>query len=95
MAPRDPAWSHDAEGRPTWTLDSYFIEGARSTEWFAPGVVKYPRTLGTTLNALIAAGFVIRRVEEFVPSAEQIAAQPELVTELERPTFLLVCAQRD
>jgi len=94
MAPRNPAWSRDAEGRPTWPLDSYFSEGARTTEWFTPGVVKYHRTLGTTLNALIGAGFAIRRVEEFVPSAEQIAAQPELATERERPTFLLVSAQR-
>jgi hypothetical protein len=77
-----------------WPLDSYFSEGQRTTEWFTPGVVKYHRTLGTTLNALIGAGFTIRRVEEFVPSAEQIAAQPELAKERERPMFLLVSAER-
>ena len=94
MAPRNPGWSLDDEGRPAWPLDSYASEGARTTELFTPGVVKYHRTLGTTLNALIGTGFAVRRVEEFVPSAEQIAAQPELAKERERPMFLLVAAQR-
>ncbi len=94
MAPRDAGWSRDAEGRRTWPLDSYFSEGARATEWFTPGVVKYHRTLGTTLNGLIAAGFAIRRVEEFAPTTEQIRAQPELAKERERPMFLLVSAAR-
>lgn len=94
MAPRNPAWSHDAAGRLIWPLDNYFSEGTRTTEWFTPGVVKYHRTLETTLNALIGAGFAIRRVEEFVPTTEQIAAQPELAIERERPMFLLVSTQR-
>jgi SAM-dependent methyltransferase len=95
MAPRRAAWSSDSDGRPTWPLDSYFTEGERTTEWFAPGVVKYHRTMGTTLNALIYAGFTIRHVEEFVPTSEQIAAQPEFAKERERPMFLLVSAQRE
>jgi SAM-dependent methyltransferase len=94
MAPRNPTWARDSEGLPTWPLDSYFSEGARTTEWFTPGVVKYHRTLGTTLNTLIGAGFAIRCVEEFVPSAEQIAEHPEFAKERERPTFLLVAADR-
>jgi SAM-dependent methyltransferase len=94
MAPRNAGWSRDAEERPTWALDSYFSEGARTTEWFTPGVVKYHRTIGTTLNAVIGAGFIVRRVEEFVPTSEQIAAQPELIVERERPMFLLVAAER-
>lgn len=94
MAPRKPAWSSDLQGRPTWPIDSYLAEGARTTEWFTPGVVKYHRTLGTTLNALIAAGFTITHVEEFGPTPEQIAAQPDLAKERERPMFLLVSARR-
>ena len=94
MAPRNPAWASDADGRPIWPLDNYFAEGERTTEWFTPGVVKYHRTIGTTLNALIRAGFAIRHVEEFVPTSEQIAAQPEFAKERERPMFLLVSAQR-
>lgn len=50
MAPRNAGWSTDTEGRPRWPVDSYLDEGPRTTEWFTPGVVKYHRTLGTTLN---------------------------------------------
>ncbi|MBR2689899.1 MAG: class I SAM-dependent methyltransferase [Aquamicrobium sp.] len=94
MAPTNPGWSIDAEGKKTWPVDRYFIEGRRTTDWLAKGVVKYHRTIGTTLNALMAAGFVLTHVEEFCPSAEQIAIRPELAEELERPMFLLVSARR-
>jgi hypothetical protein len=46
------------------------------------------------LNALIRAGFEIEHVEEFCPTAAQIAAQPGLAEEVERPMFLLVSARR-
>jgi SAM-dependent methyltransferase len=94
MAPTAPGWSIDPAGRRIWPLDRYLVEGPRVTDWLAPGVVKHHRTLGTTLNGLIAAGFTIDRVEEFCPTPEQIAARPELAEELDRPMFLLVSARR-
>ncbi|RUX26227.1 class I SAM-dependent methyltransferase [Mesorhizobium sp. M7A.F.Ca.US.011.01.1.1] len=94
MAPTKPGWVIDAEGRKTWPIDQYLVEGPRSTDWLAKGVVKHHRTIGTTLNALIQAGFTIGHVEEFRPTSEQIAAKPELAEELERPMFLLVSARR-
>ncbi|MBW8909572.1 class I SAM-dependent methyltransferase [Mesorhizobium sp. RCC_202] len=94
MAPTQPGWSIDTAGRKTWPVDRYLVEGPRSTDWFAKGVVKHHRTLGTTLNLLIEAGFVIGHVEEFCPTKAQIAARPELAEELERPMFLLVQARR-
>lgn len=94
MAPSNPGWMIDADGKKTWPLDRYFIEGQRTTDWLWKGVVKYHRTIGTTLNALIGAGFTLTHVEEFCPTAEQIAARPELVEELERPMFLLVSANK-
>jgi hypothetical protein len=57
-------------------------------------VVKYHRTLGTTLNALIDAGFQLCRVNEFAPTHEQIERLPELAEELERPMMLLVSARK-
>jgi hypothetical protein len=57
-------------------------------------VLKYHRTLGTTLNTLIAAGFELRRVDEFGPTREQIEQLPELAEELERPRMLLVSARK-
>jgi SAM-dependent methyltransferase len=94
MAPTKPGWVIDAEGRKTWPVDQYLVEGPRSTDWLAKGVVKHHRTIGATINALIRSGFTIGHVEEFRPTAEQIEAKPELAEELERPMFLLVSARR-
>ncbi|QKD01345.1 class I SAM-dependent methyltransferase [Mesorhizobium loti] len=94
MAPSRPGWAIDAEGRKTWPVDQYLLEGPRKTDWLAKGVVKHHRTLGTTLNTLIQSGFTIGHVEEFRPTDAQIAAKPELAEELERPMFLLVSARR-
>ena len=94
MAPTRPSWAVDAEGRRTWPVDRYLVEGPRRTDWLAKGVVKHHRTIGTTLNALIRSGFTIGHVEEFCPTDAQITARPELAEELERPMFLLVSARR-
>lgn len=94
MAPTNPGWSTDAEGRRIWPLDRYSAEGKRVTDWLAKGVVKYHRTLGTTLNTLISAGFSIRRVQEWSPTAAEIARNPDLAEEVDRPMMLLVAAQR-
>lgn len=94
MAPRRPRWQTDADGRKTWPLDAYLIEGPRSTDWLAPGVIKQHRMIATTLNLLIRTGFAIEHVEEWRPSDRQIAERPEFAEELERPMFLLVSAMR-
>src|SRR5690606_29915431 len=93
MTASHPHWQLDEDGRKTWPVNGYATEGERRTDWFAKGVVKYHRRIATTVNALIVAGFAIRRLEEFAPSAEQIAETPALLEELERPMMLLVSAQ--
>jgi SAM-dependent methyltransferase len=93
MAAAHPHWIADEDGRKTWPVNQYSVEGERRTDWFAKGVLKYHRTLGTTLNALIGAGFALRRVGEFAPPRELIERLPELADELERPMMLLVSAQ--
>jgi len=92
MAAAHPHWISDEDGRKTWPVNGYAIEGERRTDWFAKGVLKYHRTLGTTLNVLIGAGFEIRRVEEFAPTPWQIEQTPQLAEELERPMMLMVSA---
>ena len=94
MAPRRPGWSADAEGRRSWPVNNYAVEGPRTTDWLAKGVIKQHRTLGTTLNSLVDAGFAIRHVEEWSPTAAQVAADPALAEEMERPMMLLVAALR-
>jgi len=93
-APSLPGWATDEAGRRTWPIDRYLVEAARTTDWLAPGVVKYHRTIATTVNALLDGGFTLTRLHEFCPTSEQIAARPELEQERDRPMFLLIAARR-
>jgi SAM-dependent methyltransferase len=90
MAPRQPGWLTDAQGRKRWPVDSYQQQGPRVSDWLAPGVIKQHRTIGTTINTLLQAGFQLEHVEEWGPSDEQVALQPALAEERERPMLLLV-----
>jgi SAM-dependent methyltransferase len=93
-APTRPQWSVAADGHRSWPVDAYLVEGPRTTDWLAPGVVKQHRTLGSYLNLLIASGFAITHVEEWGPSDRQIVANPALAIERERPMFFLLAARR-
>ena len=94
MASVRPGWLLADDGRRVWPVDSYANEGSRVTDWLAKGVVKHHRKLSTTLNSLIGAGFRIEHVNEWSPSAEQIAQQPALRDEVERPMMVLIAASR-
>jgi len=94
MAPARPDWSRDLDGRRSWPVNAYLTEGPRTTDWLAPGVVKQHRTIGTTLNTLIRAGFAIAHVEEWGPTEARIAARPALAAERDRPMFLPIAATR-
>lgn len=94
MAATHPRWIEDEGGRKIWPVNRYSVEGERQTDWFVKGVVKYHRTVGTTLNVLIQAGFAIKAVEEFSPSLEQIRENPALEEEVERPMMLLISSSR-
>lgn len=92
-APSRPAWSIDPDRHKTWPLDNYLIEGPRRTKWLTEGVIKQHRTLATYLNMLIRLGFVLLHIAEWGPSDDQIAAQPALADERQRPPFLIVAAR--
>jgi len=87
-------WLAQSNGMKTWPVDSYSNEGPRTTDWLAKGFTKRHRTFSTVINSLIDAGFVVGRVEEWGPTADQIATRPDLAEEKDRPLFLLVAAQR-
>lgn len=93
-APAHPDWIADADGRKSWPVNGYLAEGPRRIDWFTKGVIWQHRTIGSYLNLLLGLGFAIRHVEEWAPTAEQIAADPDLADERERPMFLLVSARR-
>ncbi len=92
-APSVPQFVTDDHGV-AWRLDRYLDEGARSTDWLAPGVIKQHRTVASYLGALIGAGFELTELAEWGPSAAQVVDHPEWAVEVERPPFLLVAARR-
>jgi ubiquinone/menaquinone biosynthesis C-methylase UbiE len=94
MASTSPRWLTTDDGARTWPVDHYAIEGPRVTDWLAKGVRKQHRTLSTTLNTLIDAGFAVRRVVEWSPTPEQVASQASLADELDRPMMALVAARK-
>ncbi|MCO6415644.1 class I SAM-dependent methyltransferase [Siccirubricoccus sp. KC 17139] len=94
MASRQPGWMVREGGGRSWAVDHYAVEGERRTDWLAKGVAKQHRTLGTTLTTLIRAGFTLREVQEWHPTPAQLAAQPALAEEMDRPMLLLVAATR-
>lgn len=91
----EPEWVTTADGRQAFAIADYAIEGRRVTNWIVDGVVKYHRSIGTMLNTLVEAGFAYRRVIEWAPSDDQLAAHPDWrATELTRPMFLLAALSK-
>jgi ubiquinone/menaquinone biosynthesis C-methylase UbiE len=93
-APAEPGWTTDASGRKRWPVDGYLNEGPRSTDWLAKGVIKQHRTIGTYVNMLLGSGFTLAHLEEWGPTAGQIAARPDWAIERDRPMFMLIAARR-
>lgn len=87
-------WLTDDSGERFWGVNHYQEEGKRVSNWLADGVIKYHRTLGTTLNALIGAGLTISEFNEWGPTQAQIDAWPALAEEAERPMLVLIAARK-
>ena len=87
-------WLTDDNGERFWGVNHYQDEGKRVSNWLAEGVIKYHRTLGTTLNALIKAGLTISEVNEWGPTQTQVDAWPALAEEAERPMLVLIAARK-
>ncbi|MCR1550657.1 MAG: class I SAM-dependent methyltransferase [Enterobacter cloacae] len=88
-------WLTDDAGVRFWGVNHYQDEGQRVSNWLADGVIKYHRTLGSTLNALITAGLTVSEVNEWGPTQAQIDAWPALAEEADRPMLVLISARKD
>ncbi|WP_248925332.1 class I SAM-dependent methyltransferase [Paenibacillus hamazuiensis] len=88
-------WHYGPQGeRLHWPVDNYQSEGLRHTSFLGSEVTKYHRTVATYLNALIDAGFRIRRLSEPQPAQELLAQHPEMRDETRRPMFLMIAADK-
>lgn len=79
-------------GERMWGVNSYQLEGWRTTDWLGREVRKQHRQIGTYVNTLIGSGYVIGHVEEWGPTEEQVSKNALLGEERERPMFLLIWA---
>jgi SAM-dependent methyltransferase len=93
-APAEHKWTLDPAGRKIWPVNNYLDEGPRTTDWLVPGVIRHHRTIATTVNLLLRAGFAIAHLDEWGPSEAQIAAHPDWADERHRPPFLIVAAKK-
>ena len=89
-------WYYDGEGnRLHWPVDNYQLEGIRKTSFLAENVIKYHRTISTYLNDLIGAGFVLRAVEEPMPSDDMLKNDPMMQDEKRRPMFMIISVEKE
>lgn len=93
-APKHQGWLVDDEGQKSWPINGYQQEGKRISNWLAAGVIKQHRMLGTYINLLVQQGFTVRYLNEWGPSTQQIAANPALDEEKERPMIFILAAQK-
>jgi SAM-dependent methyltransferase len=71
-------WHRDGEGRKLhFVLDTYASEGSRTVTWpSGHRLTSFHRMLSTTVNDLLAAGFVLRGIHEPLPTQEQLDRAP-------------------
>ena len=75
--------------RPNQSSRVAVVKGVLATIWFAVAYV-----LRIYVNLLIETGFTLGRLEEWSASAAEVAAHPDWAGANERPSFLLIAAQR-
>lgn len=75
-------------------LADYAEQGERRTSWFIDDVIKYHRTTGAIVRGLFDAGLMLTDLQEPCPTAEAIRDRPDLAKHRQRPSLLLVRAQR-
>jgi SAM-dependent methyltransferase len=93
-APLTQGWTTDPAGRRSWPVNNYLVNGTRTTDWLAPGVEKQHRSITTYVRTFLDAGFVLTHFEEWGPTDAELAESLPLAAERDRPTFLLLAAQR-
>jgi len=89
----DPSWIKDETGkRVGWEVNDYSVEGERNSHRIVDDVVKYQRTIATTMNVLFESGFSIDRASESYATPEGEKLYPDLVEERIRLPFLFARA---
>jgi ubiquinone/menaquinone biosynthesis C-methylase UbiE len=88
----EPDFRTDADGTRVFAIADYGVEGPRTSNWLAEGVVKYHRKLSTMIMTLHRHGLMLRAIDEWTATDERLAANPKLIDEKTRPQLLLLSA---
>ncbi len=85
------SWSKDDDGNVLhYNLTDYSRCGKRSTTWIVDGEERYHRTFSEIVNSLCAAGFIIEKMLEPVPTQETIERDKRWEKDFHKPNFLLI-----
>lgn len=92
---RGDHWTKDDDGNVIhYNLSDYARSGKRIIQWIVDGVEKYHRTFSEIVNALADAGFIIEKMLEPTPSAEDLLRDITLEKSFHKPNFLLIRARK-
>ena len=76
---KDSCWLKDENKKKLhFKLDNYFDEGPRESPLCWYNITNFHRMLSSYLNCFLMTGFILEGVEEPKPTAEQLAAYPDL-----------------
>lgn len=82
------AWHEDEEGNPVHVkVDEYLTERAHVVSWCGITVENWHRPMADYLQALLGAGLRLESFQEVRPTAEALAAFPQLASQLRVPYF--------
>jgi len=76
-------------------IKNYSRDGERRVMWLGKEIIKYHRKFSTIVNTLEENGFKIIEIAEPVPSLDLIDENKEMLTELQRPSYLMVKACKE
>ena len=82
-------WINQGGRKLFYALDNYTDEGPREFDWWGKNFINIHRTLSSYMSAFLEAGFVLERLDEPVPSEEQLAENPSFDDEYRAPNFII------
>ena len=82
-------WINQGGRKLFYALDNYTDEGPREFSWWGRSFINMHRTLSSYVSAFLDAGFVLERLDEPVPSEEQLAVNPTFDDEYRAPNFII------
>lgn len=87
-------WINQGGRKLFYALDNYTDEGPREFEWWGRSFVNMHRTLSSYISAFLDAGFELERLDEPVPSEEQLAENPTFDDEYRAPNFIIYALRK-